>query len=117
MSTEIKSPTKQARAVPSAPPERSASTTWESLHLFRRDRRAMISLYLLLFFVFVALFGPLIYQHIGAPYESALNGVVPTTVYHNPYHQELENQDAFLSAQYWLGTDRSEERRVGEEGR
>jgi peptide/nickel transport system permease protein len=105
MSTEIKSPTKQARAVPSAPTERSASATRESLRLFRRDKRAMISLYLLLFLVFVALCGPLIYQHIGAPYESALNGVVPATVYHNPYHQELENQDEFLSARYWLGTD------------
>jgi peptide/nickel transport system permease protein len=75
------------------------------LRPFRRDKRAMISLYLLLFFVFVALFGPLIYQHIGSPYQSALNGVVPATIYHNPYHQELENQDEFISAQYWLGTD------------
>ena len=77
----------------------------ESLRLFRRDKRAMISLCLLLFFVLVALFGPPIYQHIGAPYQSPLNGVVPATTYHNPYHQELENQDEFISAQYWLGTD------------
>ncbi len=105
MNTEITSPTKQAPTVPSAPPERSASATWESVRLFRRDKRAMISFSLLLFFVFVALFGPPIYQHIGSPYASALNGVVPATVYHNPYHQELENQDEFISAQYWLGTD------------
>jgi peptide/nickel transport system permease protein len=105
MSTEITSQTKQAATVPTAAPERSASATRESLRLFCRDTRAMLSLALLLCLVCVALFGPLIYQHIGAPYESALNGVVPATVYHSPYHQELEHQDAFISAQYWLGTD------------
>lgn len=103
MSTEITRTAEQATTAPPASPARSA--TRESLRVFRRDTRAMISLYLLLFFVFVALFGPLIYQHIGAPYQSALNGVVPASMYHDPYHQELENQDEFISAQYWLGTD------------
>lgn len=103
MSAEITRPAEQASTELLAPPAPSA--TRESLRLFRRDKRAMISLCLLLFFVLVALFGPPIYQHIGAPYQSALNGVVPAAQYHNPYHQELENQDQFISAQYWLGTD------------
>jgi oligopeptide transport system permease protein len=105
MKTKITSPAEQISTESPTPPARSASATRESWRLFRRDKRAMISLYLLLFFVFVALFGPPIYQHIGSPYQSALNGVVPATSYHNPYHQELENQDEFISAQYWLGTD------------
>lgn len=103
MSTEITRPAEQASPELPAPPTLSA--TRESLRLFRRDKRAMISLFLLLFFVLVALFGPSIYQHIGSPYQSAFNGVVPATVYHDPYHQELGNQDEFISAQYWLGTD------------
>lgn len=103
MSTEITRSAAQDSADPPAPPAPSA--TRASLRAFRRDTRAMISLGLLVFFVLVALFGPLIYQHIGAPYQSPLNGVVPATIYHNPYHQELENQDTFLSGQYWLGTD------------
>ncbi len=103
MNTEISGPAERASTNSSTAP--ALSPTRESLLVFRRDKRAMISLCLLLFFVFVALFGPPIYQHIGAPYQSALNGVVPATLYHNPYHQELENQDEFISAQYWLGTD------------
>lgn len=103
MSTDVTRPAGQDTTESLPAPGLSAAR--ESLRLFRRDKRAMISLCLLLFFVLVALFGPPIYQHIGAPYQSALNGVVPATVYHNPYHQELENQDEFISAQYWLGTD------------
>ena len=103
MSTEITGVAEQTSTGSPTPP--AISPTRESLRLLRRDKRAMISLYLLLFFVVVALFGPFIYQHIGAPYQSALNGIVPATLYHNPYHQELENQDTFISAQYWLGTD------------
>ncbi len=103
MSTEITRTAEQVATDSPAPP--AISATRESLRLFRRDKRAMISLCLLLVLVFVALFGPPIYQHVGVPYESALNGIVPATVYHNPYHQELERQDEFVSAQYWLGTD------------
>ena len=103
MSTEITGSAEAEATEQIAQPALSARQ--ESWRLFRRNKRAMISLGLLLFFVFVALFGPLIYQHIGAPYQSALNGTVPATLYHNPYHQELEHQDEFISAQYWLGTD------------
>lgn len=103
MNTEMSGPAERVSTNPLTVP--ALSPTRESLLVFRRDKRAMISLSLLLCFVFVALCGPLIYQHIGTPYQSALNGVVPATLYHSPYHQELENQDQFISAQYWLGTD------------
>jgi len=103
MSTEITRPAEQASI--DSPPGPLPSTMRASLRAFRRDRRAMISLGLLLFFIFVALSGPLIYQHVGAPYQSPLNGVVPAALYHNPYHQELEEQDTSFSGQYWLGTD------------
>ena len=83
----------------------SPSAIQESLRVLRKDKRAMASLGVLLFFIIIALVGPLIYQHIGAPYQSSLNGTVPATLYHNPFHQELTRQDEFISAQYWLGTD------------
>ncbi len=72
---------------------------------FRRDKRAMVSLGVIVFFIVLAIFGPPIYQHIGGTYQSAINGTVGPALYHNPFHQELANQDNFISAQYWLGTD------------
>src|SRR5205823_11194427 len=53
----------------------------------------------------IPLVGPTIYQHIGASYQSDLNGILSPQVYHNPFHQELNRQDEGPSAQYWLGTD------------
>ncbi len=85
--------------------EKSATPVQESWRRFRRDGRSVISAGIILFFIVLALIGPPIYQHIGGNYQSAINGIVPSTVYHNPFHQELESQDQFISAQYWLGTD------------
>lgn len=101
MTIEVSGPVKQG------PTEQSSqsSPTQESLRILRKDKRAMISIGVLLFFILVALFGSFIYQRIGAPYASPLNGVVPAAIYHNPYHQELGRQDEFVSSQYWLGTD------------
>lgn len=106
MSTEVTQPQPAEQATTKdLARQPSLSATSESFRILRQDKRAMICLGILLFFVLVALFGPLIYQHIGSPYESDLNGVVPAALYHNPYHQELERQDEFISPQYWLGTD------------
>ncbi|WP_297159736.1 ABC transporter permease [Thermogemmatispora sp.] len=86
--------------------ERRAASPWrESLRRLRRDKRAMASLGLIIFFVLVAFFGPPIYQHIGGVYQSPQNGPVPASVYHSYYHEELIRQDEGPSAQYWLGTD------------
>ncbi|RAQ97916.1 ABC transporter permease [Thermogemmatispora tikiterensis] len=84
---------------------RAPSPLRESLRRLRRDRRAMVSLGLIIFFVLVAFFGPPIYQHIGSIYQSPQNGPVPASVYHSYYHEELIRQDEGPSAQYWLGTD------------
>lgn len=85
--------------------QRVATPLQDSLRRLRRDKRAMASISIIAFFVLLAIFGPPIYQHIGGPYNSALNGTVSPQVYHSYYHQELDRQDEGPSAQYWLGTD------------
>jgi peptide/nickel transport system permease protein len=78
----------------------------ESLQRLRRDKRAMISIGIIGFFVLVAIFGPLIYQHVGGPYTSHVDSATyPPSVYHSYYHGELDRQDELPSAQYWLGTN------------
>ena len=46
-------------------PERSTTPFQESLRRLRHDRRAMISLGVILFFIVLAIIGPPVYQHIG----------------------------------------------------
>lgn len=85
--------------------QKSPTPLQDSLRRLRRDTRAMISLGIILFFIILPLVGPPIYQHIGPPYHSSLNGTISPAVYHSPFHQELDRQDEGPSAQYWLGTD------------
>jgi oligopeptide transport system permease protein len=82
-----------------------ASPWRESLKRLRRDQRAMLSLYIIAFFILLPLFGPPIYQHIGATYPNGVNGTVGPDIYHNPYHTEFTHLDEGPSARYWLGTD------------
>jgi len=77
----------------------------DSMRRLRRDKRAMASVGVVVFFVLLALFGPFIYQHIGGTYQSTLSGPIGPGVYHTYYHQELDRQDELPSSQYWLGTD------------
>ena len=77
----------------------------EAMRHFRHDTRAMVCLGILAFLVLLAIFGPIIYVHIGGPYNSPDNGVIGPGVYHNFAHQELSRTDEGPSAQYWLGTD------------
>ena len=65
----------------------------------------MASVGVIVFFILLAIVGPLIYQHIGGLYQSPINGPVGPSVYHSPFHQELTNQDLSFSSMYWLGTD------------
>ena len=88
-----------------APQKKSPTPLQDSLRRLRRDKRAMISLGVIIFFVIIPIFGPFIYQHIGGPYNSPINGVVGPSLYHNPFHLESTRQDELPSAQYWLGTD------------
>ncbi len=77
----------------------------ESMRRLRRDKRAMVSVGVIAFFVLLALIGPTIYQHIGGIYQSPISGPIGPEVYHTYYHQELNRQDELPSLQYWLGTD------------
>src|SRR5579875_166915 len=79
------------------PGQKSPTPFQDSMRRLLRDKRAVVSMGVIAFFVLLAIIGPPIYQHIGAPYNSATNGVVPASVYHNPFHQELERQDEFIS--------------------
>jgi oligopeptide transport system permease protein len=84
----------------------SDSPLKDSLKRLRRDLRAIISVSMIAFFVLIAIIGPPIYQHIGGPYVSNINGVTyGPQDYHNFYHEELDRQNEGPSAQYWLGTD------------
>ena len=98
----------------------------ESIRRLRRDKRAMASIGVIIFFVLLAIFGPFIYQRIGGIYTSPIGGPIGPSVYHTFYHQELSRQDELPSwvyyfysdlskadmqarqlpsFQYWLGTD------------
>jgi len=86
-------------------PQKSPTPFQDSVRRLRRDRRAMISLGVIVLFVLLAIVGPVIYQHIGGVYHSEQNGPVPASLYHSYAHEELIRQDEGPSAQYWLGTD------------
>jgi oligopeptide transport system permease protein len=77
----------------------------ESMRRLRRDKRAMASVGVIVFFVILALIGPTIYQHVGGIYQSPISGPIGPGVYHTYYHQELNRQDELPSLQYLLGTD------------
>jgi oligopeptide transport system permease protein len=96
---EITSPQGQQKT------KKSPTPLQDSLRRLRRDKRAMMSLGIIILFIVVPLIGPVIYQHIGGPYQTTFNGTIGPEVYHNPFHQELDRQDEFISGQYWLGTD------------
>lgn len=85
--------------------EKSRTPLQESLQRLRRDKRAMVSLGVIVFFVVLAIIGPFIYHHIGGAYQSALNGTVGPDQYHSFSHEEIDRQDELPSGQYWLGTD------------
>src|SRR5437764_883772 len=85
--------------------EKPTTPLQDSLRRLRRDRRAMVSLGLILFFVVIAFIGPPIYQHTGGPYQSAINGTVGPAQYHGFSYQEFTQADQLPSGQHWLGTD------------
>ncbi len=87
--------------------EKRASSTplQDSLKRLGRDKRAVVSIAILLLFVIIPIIGPTIYQHIGGIYQSPVNGPVDPNQYHSYTHQELTRLDEGPSAQYWLGTD------------
>src|SRR5215471_5399272 len=56
---------------------KSPTPLQDSLRRLRRDKRATASIGVIILFILIAIFGPPIYQHIGAPYQSEQNGLVP----------------------------------------
>ncbi len=75
------------------------------LHLWH-DWRTKACVFVLGFFILLSLAGPPIYQHIGGPYKSNVDGsVYGPAIYHSYYHEEIDRTDELPSAQYWLGTD------------
>ena len=85
--------------------KKSRTPLQESLRRFRRDKRAMVSLGVLVFFILLAIAGPPIYQHIGGTITDPIAGPQAPTIYHSPFINNLTAQDQFISAQHWLGTD------------
>ena len=86
--------------------QQSVSPWQQALRRLRSDRRAMLSLGFILFLILFAVVGPPIYQHIGKPYLSDVDGATyGPQDYHNYYHEELDRQHELPSGQYWLGTD------------
>jgi ABC-type dipeptide/oligopeptide/nickel transport system permease subunit len=77
----------------------------ESFRLLLHDVRVVASGGVLLFFVVLALLGPVIYQHVGGTIQSDLSGPIGPQIYHTYDHQELSRQDETPSFVYWLGTD------------
>lgn len=85
--------------------KKSLSPFQEAMQRFRRDKRAMISVGVMLFLILLAFVGPSIYLHIGGTYQADLGGQIGPSVYHSYDHQELTQQNQGSSARYWLGTD------------
>ncbi|GHO45452.1 ABC transporter permease [Ktedonospora formicarum] len=85
--------------------KKSPTPFQDSLRRLRRDKRAMVSLGLLIFFILLPILGPPIYTHIGSTYNSTTHGAIGPEKYHDPFNQELDRQDEDPSGQYWMGTD------------
>ena len=69
-----------AAGIPGPKKKKPLSPLQESLQRFRRDKRAMISLGVLLFLIVLAIIGPTIYKHIGGIYPSDLEGRIGPAV-------------------------------------
>ncbi|HEY1353341.1 MAG TPA: ABC transporter permease [Ktedonobacteraceae bacterium] len=86
--------------------QRSISPLRDSFSHLWHDWRVKTCLVVLSLFVLISLAGPPIYQHIGGPYTSNVDGgVYGPAVYHSYAREELDRLDELPSAQYWLGTD------------
>lgn len=86
--------------------QQSLSPLRDSMLRLWRDWRARACLIVLSLFVLISLAGPPLYQHIGGPYTSNVDGnIYGPNIYHGYAHGELDRVDELPSAQYWLGTD------------
>jgi ABC-type dipeptide/oligopeptide/nickel transport system permease subunit len=88
--------------------EKPISPFRASLRRFARDRRAMISLSIVVIIFVASIIGPFIYLHIGPTIKGGFSSNVleGPEIYHNYIHQELLRSDQPPSLAYPLGTDR-----------
>src|SRR5574340_802832 len=84
------------------PLKKAATPFQESMRRLRRDKRAMASIGGIVFFIFLAIFCPFIYEHIGGIYNSPIAGPIGPNLYHTFYHQELSRQDELPSWMYYF---------------
>jgi oligopeptide transport system permease protein len=105
---ELEAPAELEQAVAAGP---TISPFRESLRRFRRDKRAMVSLYTLIAISFLGLVFPPIYEHLGATLQlSPAPGFTlpfPPTLYHSPDYQDTTRLLQLPSSLHWLGTDDS----------
>src|SRR5579859_7676321 len=85
--------------------KKSLSPLQKSLQRFSRDKRAMISLSILLSFVLLALIGPVIYTHLGSPITNSYGQVLTPDQYRSSFYLDIDHQNEAFSALHWLGTD------------
>jgi peptide/nickel transport system permease protein len=85
--------------------QKSLTPFQQSIQRFLGDKRAVISLGIIVFLVLLTIVGPPIYQHIGTPYTNDAGKLVGPEVYHNPFRHDLDLQNQSMSARFWLGTD------------
>ncbi len=83
----------------------SLSPMQASLRRLGRDRRAMVSLGIILLIVVVAYAFPYIYIHLGPTITNSVGDVVAPVGYHNPIHQEIFDNNASSSWIHPMGTD------------
>ncbi len=89
----------------------SLSPLQSSLRRFLRDRRAMVSLSILLAIFFLSIIFPTIYEHIGQPLHEQVTPTYTVTIsssqYHSAEYQDYDRAQQYPSALHWLGTDDS----------
>jgi oligopeptide transport system permease protein len=83
------------------------SPLWVAIRRLRRDRRAMVSLGIIIVVVALSFLGPVIYLHIGPTILGGptLQDHLGPQIYHDYTHQELTRLNQPPSAAYPLGTD------------
>lgn len=87
--------------------QKARSPFWVAVRRLGRDRRAMVSLAIILVIVGLSFLGPFIYQHIGPTIIGGptLQDHIGPPIYHEYTHQELTKLNQPPSAAYPLGTD------------
>ncbi|HTI13252.1 MAG TPA: ABC transporter permease [Dictyobacter sp.] len=98
-------PTPGSDNVSAGTTQKSLTPFQESMKRLRRDKRAMVSAFLLLFFVLIAIVGPPIYMHIGGTVTTPEGIKMSPAIYHSPFRNNLDYEDLAPNGMFWLGTD------------